>query len=119
MKAKVIKTEENIDVEQITEALFRDTARQGIYERIYEESELEFDKPKESVVDGWVARDRNGDLSLYRTYPERQENLGYWRDGNDYWDFPNDYFPSVTWKSEPLHVKLTITPIEECPDSSD
>lgn len=113
MKAKVIKTEEIIDVEQITEALFRDTARHGIDERIYEESELEFVKPEESVIEGWIARDRNGDLGLHRYEPEKKLISGYWVGEWQRLTLPEHSFPFVTWKSEPLHVKLTITPIKE------
>lgn len=76
----------------------------------YKESDLDFNVS--TTIEGWVARDRNNDLSLYPTYPERQLNLGYWRDGIDEIELPQDAFPFVTWLSEPLHVKLTITPME-------
>lgn len=66
-----------------------------------------------AVIEGWGARDRNGDLSLYRTYPERQENLGYWRDGDGESELPKVSFPSITWDSKPRKVKIEITLFNE------
>ncbi len=79
---------------------------------IYIDTMLDFisDKPapEKEVAEGWVARDRNGDLSLYRTYPERQEKLGYWRDGDGESELPKGSFPSITWESEPCKARIEI-----------
>lgn len=116
MKARILATDEIIDVEKREERVGR-----IIYVYYYAQSgesfqdyELEFlpDTPEEVTIEGYVARDKNNDLSLYQTYPERQSNLGYWRDGKDEIELPKDSFPEVTWDSSPKRVKITITPME-------
>ncbi len=73
-----------------------------------EELDCNIPAPEKAVIEGWVARDRNGDLSLYRTYPERQEKLGYWRDGDGESELPKGSFPSITWESEPCKARIEI-----------
>lgn len=64
----------------------------------------------EATISGWVARDRNGSLSLFQGYPERQENLGYWRDCQDEFGLADTDFPSLTWQDDPIEVEITIKP---------
>ena len=57
-------------------------------------------------IKGWVARDKNGVLSLYHSNPER--------DGNS-WDglyfmrrIDRDNFPNLKWEDNPIEVELEI-----------
>ena len=79
-------------------------------------------------VNGWVARNKCGELKLFRTFPLRQsesEAFDNYGDGcMDYvyypsvrWDagggdhgmtLPYHLFPEVTWDSEPIEVSFTI-----------
>lgn len=68
----------------------------------------------EATISGWVARDRNGSLSLYQTFPERQESLDYWRDGLGEFDLSETDFPDLTWESDPVEVEIIIKPKKEC-----
>lgn len=73
--------------------------------------DLDFDlsEPEDEVtVEGWVARDCDGDLFIYRARPEREDD--YWTASCEASVLPKDKFPSVTWESEPLDVTITIKP---------
>ncbi len=109
-KAKVKATGEIVEVECKFGGIY--SANNG---KRYWGVDLDFNisTPEKAVIEGYVARDRNGDLSLYRTYPERQENFGYWRDGDGESKLPQESFPSITWESEPQRVKIEITLIDE------
>lgn len=79
----------------------------------YEDTDLDFnlDPPQpEATISEWVARDRDGSLSLYQSYPERQENLGYWRDGLGESELSEMDFPSLSWQDDPIEVEITIKP---------
>lgn len=81
------------------------------YEEVQQRLKEAFTPPHpEASISGWVARDRTGALSLYQSYPERQENLGYWRDGLGEFDLSETDFPSLTWQDEPIEVEITIKP---------
>ena len=69
-------------------------------------------KAKEEVtLEGWVARDKGGGLYLHSQKPFRGGNE--WHvEFNRPRSLPPESFPEVTWDSEPLKVKLTITPME-------
>lgn len=75
--------------------------------RAFESGKLEKDT-EDTVINGWVARDKNGDLYMYTCKPERNSNLGYW-DGNVPDITPsNDLFPDLTWESEPEEIEIII-----------
>ena len=78
----------------------------------YQESDLEFLPDTEEIsLEGWIARDKMGNtLSLYGEKPTIRKK-DYWQTGFGY-PLPKESFPSVTWDSEPLKVRLTITPME-------
>ena len=63
-------------------------------------------------INGWVARDKNGELNLFEVKPRRDENFGYWWD-RDYQSSPIDEnaFPELTWENEPKEVELLIREI--------
>lgn len=77
---------------------------------------LDFLPEKETaVLEGWVARDNDGFISLFSYCPDRviKDDLGFWgrEDGLQEIDLPKDSFPSMTWQSEPKKVKITIEEI--------
>lgn len=60
---------------------------------------------KEVIIKGWVARDKSGIACLYKRKPARFPE--YWS-GGYVASLPEDYFPEVTWESNPKKVKVTI-----------
>lgn len=66
----------------------------------------------EIVIQGWVARDNGGFISLFSYLPKRSThaNAGYWGfdDGRDEIDLPKSLFPDITWESDPIEVELII-----------
>ena len=59
----------------------------------------------------WVARDKDGELTLYSNKPRRCEFIGWnhesWDSGNDYWiELDSKLFPDLTWDDEPIEVEL-------------
>lgn len=84
----------------------------------YQASDLDFNLPEEKVsevIEGWMARTQNGKLGICRVKPERRCG-DWWLDispvDHAMYVLPSDLFPSLTWESEPLRVKLQITPME-------
>lgn len=83
----------------------------------------------EKKIYGFVARNKNGELKLFRTYPLRQPDiyeaydnygdgcLDYVYHENTHWDagcgdhgmtLPIDMFPDITWESDPLEVYFIL-----------
>lgn len=87
----------------------------------YYEDELEFlsDTSEEVTIEGWVTRSKNGKI-VFSDSPEckRGSCVWYHKEGSnivtlsDTGLFDEGILPSVTWESEPLKVKITITPME-------
>lgn len=74
------------------------------------------ERSESNIISGWVARNKNGLLSLFKLYhPER----GYDYNG-DFGEWgtvighqmiiPYRFFPSLTWDDEPMEVEITIKP---------
>ena len=67
---------------------------------------------QETVIQGWVARDAGGFISLFSYCPDRvmHDNLGFWghNDGSDEIDLPKNSFPDLTWSDDPIEVELII-----------
>ena len=80
----------------------------------YQSSDLDFNLPSEqesAVIEGWVARDSNGEIFLHGDMPYKDRT--YWQNASlTAMKIDAALFPSVTWKSEPLKVKIQITPME-------
>lgn len=61
------------------------------------------DKDVMSVaITGYVTRDMSGRLRLYHSHPSMAINYNY---------LPDNMFPEIQYNSDPLHVKIEITPI--------
>ena len=102
------KYQEYIDVQKRLPHLSRATSP----------SDLDFLPEKETaVLEGFVARDKSGFISLFSYRPDRitKGNLGFWgrSDGFAEIGLPRDSFPSVTWLSEPKRIRITIETIDE------
>ena len=65
----------------------------------------------------WIARDKDGQLTLFTNKPHRCTDVGW---DNESWDVvsmdeftdtmilnPN-LFPNLTWEDEPIEVELTL-----------
>lgn len=73
------------------------------------------DKDADTVIQGWVARDQDGYISLFKDKPIRDTcdkddiPYGFWDDvdGNCI-DLPITLFPDLTWESEPIKVRISI-----------
>lgn len=74
--------------------------------QFYQASELDFNvDAEETVIQGWVARDHDGDVFLYQNEPDRNEIA--WN-GYMMHSLPIDSFPDLTWESEPEPVEIII-----------
>lgn len=63
---------------------------------------------EDTVIQGWVARDEDGDLRIYREIPKRSKREGMW-DGNIAQVVPSPLlFPDLTWDSDPEPVEIII-----------
>lgn len=63
----------------------------------------------EYTIKGYVTRDKNGNLYIYDKLPKRNRQNGYWYTIDPYDKFhelPNDWFPEITWTSEPLLIDI-------------
>ena len=61
------------------------------------------------AVDGWVARDKDCDIAIFREVPTKDAEIGMWKPCKSAYIFPNkDEYPDVTWDSEPQKVKVII-----------
>lgn len=119
MKARVISTNEIIDVEKREERVGNIVyvyyyAQSG---ESFQDYELEFlpDTPEDIPLSGWICRDKDGDLNFFYggDKPRKEAGEDYWSAtfGNNFEYLPNSLYPNVTWETEPLKVKLTLTPI--------
>ena len=61
----------------------------------------------EAKLTGWVARDRNGEISVYEDYPERDSNGQFWL-ASGYMSIDEKSFPDLKWEDEPMEVEVTI-----------
>lgn len=67
----------------------------------------------------WIARDKNGELTLFSNKPNRYTSIGK-EPINEYWDvvpvnkftsamiLNSNMFPNLTWEDEPIEVELVI-----------
>lgn len=70
--------------------------------------------PKETVIQGWVARDANPhSLYIYGRKPERLSDM--WSSFGESYAIPIEAtaFPDITWNDEPQKVKFTIRKANE------
>ena len=57
----------------------------------------------------WLARDEDGELSMYENKPFKDKRAKQWALGGDWVFLPENWFPEVKWSDkEPTKVKLVI-----------
>lgn len=81
-----------------------------IFDRAYALGKQE--KDTDTVIQGWVARDSDGTLSLFEVKPERvryKQDIkeGLWM-AKTMADLVSELFPDLTWDSEPEEVEIII-----------
>ena len=109
-KARLITTNEIIEV-KFNDGWIRWTEPKAWLNReefeILEEIPQEADSPKQVTIEGWVLRDDNNKIGIYRDKPTCDED-GWDLTGESY-----ELFPDITPVTEPKRYRITITPIEE------
>lgn len=80
------------------------------------------EEKESAVIEGWVVRDKRyissilthqtSKLYLCQEKPRRIDSMGIWDKEGDYCKLPNDLFPYITFGSDPLRVRIQITPME-------
>lgn len=64
-------------------------------------------------IKGWVARDKDGQLCVFYGDPPHRGGCERWRHPEhcplgDWMNIPEEMFPELKWKDEPVEVELTI-----------
>ncbi len=116
MKAKVKNSGEIVEVKEWRGAsdVVYSTLDMNTF---YQASDLDFhlDPPQhEATISGWVCRDKDGELIVLGSYPERDRDSSWWLgnavEGSGFLIIDSDLFPSLTWQHEPIEVEITIKP---------
>lgn len=111
MKAKIRNTDIIVEVEK--------TSKDSYYCKekniVFRKCNLDFNLAEKAVIEGWVARDKDGELELYSHKPKRKEDRVWWPIHGNGWDIEINptLFPSLTWESEPRKAKIEITLLDE------
>ena len=67
----------------------------------------------------WLTRDKNGEVYLWQTKPEKNKREGFWASGNIFWQhlFWADHdaeFEEVKWEDEePTEVEFNLVKIKK------
>ncbi|MDE6330067.1 MAG: hypothetical protein K2L83_05065 [Muribaculaceae bacterium] len=72
--------------------------------------DCKMEESEEVTFDGWAARDGDGEIYFHPNKPKRY--TGYWlnKDGLNDYKLPQETLPSLTWRSAPIEVSITIKP---------
>ena len=82
--------------------------------QFYQASDLDFNLDADTVIHGWVCRDKvinepfTSDLFLAFEQPTRIEVWGKWGDMGDYVEIDSALFPDLTWNNDPEEVEIII-----------
>lgn len=73
--------------------------------------EIKQETDADTVIQGWVARDKKGTICLYNECPERfYAPINEW--GTDcplqYYRIPDELFPDLTWDDDPEPVEIIL-----------
>lgn len=71
------------------------------------------EKDADAVIQGWVARDQDGNLPLFvGSKPYKQEGMDYWSVPHgrslEYLNLNPALFPDLTWDSDPEPVEIIL-----------
>ena len=122
MKAKVKATGEIVEImdyDDFKVTVYRNNETEFFAQNEYSRDEVEFpppDTPEETSLNGWICRDKDGDLNFFYggDKPRKEDGEDYWcaTFGSNFEYLPKSLYPNVTWETEPQKVKITITPIQ-------
>lgn len=77
--------------------------------QFYQASDLDFNvNAEDTVIQGWVARDKSGYLVLHYKKPHRTFGNAKWYSAQSQKSLPRDSFSDLTWDSDPIEVELII-----------
>lgn len=105
---KKAKSMQLSDVKQKIDAWIENHTDEEVYECLKEYGAVE---DVDTVIQGWIARDKNGDLVCCAgSRPYKEENIPFWKVNfrNFIECIPNDLYPDLTWDSEPEEVEIII-----------
>ena len=82
---------------------------------MYAPSELDFnvEEAEEVTIDGWVARNKDNSLYLFKAEPWYNSPRGYWDDhlmSIGCFSIPSESFPHITFDNSPIEITLTHKP---------
>lgn len=100
------KTKTSVDLKELNnmldEALEKETT-ESLNKLLFDEDS------KDTVIQGWVARDKSGDLYMYHAKPLRNMATDRWRGEISEIDLYNNLlFPDLTWSDDPIEVEIII-----------
>ncbi len=82
---------------------------------MYAPSDLDFglEEAEEVTIDGWVARNKDNSLYLFKAEPWYNSPRGYWDDhlmSIGCFSIPSESFPHITFDNSPIEITLTLKP---------
>ncbi|WP_305156223.1 hypothetical protein [uncultured Muribaculum sp.] len=78
---------------------------------IVKKSKME--EAEEVTIDGWVARNKDNSLYLFKAEPWYNSPRGYWDDhlmSIGCFSIPSESFPHITFDNSPIEITLTLKP---------
>lgn len=107
----------NMSEEGIRQILDTKTSAADIAARL-EEIKKQLTSHNQVEIEGWVARDSNGDVNIFDSKPHLTVSDFWMNDGcyyliRDLQYQDSNILPSLTFENSPRKVRITITPIEE------
>lgn len=96
------------DVKAKIDAWMDSHTEEEVYECLKKYSAVE---DVDTVIQGWIARDENGDLVCCTgSKPYKEENIPFWKVNfrNFIECIPNNLFPDLAWDSDPIEVEIIL-----------
>lgn len=84
------------------------TYYQGRSDALHELYREECKDAEDTVIQGWVARDKSGYLVLHYKKPHRTFGNAKWYSAQSQKSLPRDSFSDLTWSNDPIEVEITI-----------
>lgn len=75
------------------------------------ELDLNVEESEEAPIDGWVARNKDNSLYLFKAEPWYNSPRGYWDDhlmSIGCFSIPSESFPHITFDNSPIEITLTL-----------
>lgn len=94
---------DGIDLKKLNEML-DDTLKKETKESL---NQWLSEKNADTVIQGWVARNEDGELYIYSKKPNRTQWLR-WAEGSNFLPLLPDLFPDLTWEDDPQEVEIII-----------